>query len=55
MQSSPETVDSQYAWGLRANAIAMLLVTIWFIGRRYQAARIERAAERALDEQALAR
>jgi heme exporter protein C len=55
VQSSPSTVDPQYAWGLRANGIAVLLVASYFIARRYQAAKIERAAEQALDAQALSR
>ena len=55
VQSSPSTVDPEYAWGLRANAFAFLFLTIYFIGKRYEAARIERAAEDALDAQALAR
>jgi heme exporter protein C len=55
VQSSPSTVDPQYAWGLRANGIAVLLVASYFIAKRYQAAKIERAAEQAFDAQALSR
>jgi heme exporter protein C len=54
MQSSPSTVDSPYAWGLRANAIAFLIVLIYFVRTRYIAARIEREVEQRLDAAALA-
>ena len=53
IQSSPSTVDPAYALGLRANAIAFLLVLIYFIRKRYEAASATRAAERAQDEAAL--
>ncbi|HEX6943426.1 MAG TPA: cytochrome c biogenesis protein CcsA [Gemmatimonadaceae bacterium] len=45
MQSSPSTVDPEYVIGLRTNGIAVLLVLIYFIVKRYRAARLERAAE----------
>jgi heme exporter protein C len=54
VQSTPSTVDPAYAWGLRLNAIAFLLVLIYFIRARYLAARLEREAERRLDDAALA-
>lgn len=54
IQSSPSTVDSEYAWGLRANAIAFLLLLIYFVGRRYYIARAERAAALKLEEISLA-
>jgi len=54
VQSSPSTVDSPYAWGLRANAIAFLIVLIYFVRTRYAAARMEREAEQRLDAAALA-
>jgi heme exporter protein C len=44
-QSSPGTLDPAYTLGLRLNAIAMLLVLIYFIRRRYEIARTERAVE----------
>ena len=52
-QSSPSTVDPAYAWGLRANAIAFLLLLIFLVGRRYQAARIQRATEELNEARAL--
>lgn len=55
MQSTPSTVDPVYAWGLRSNAIAFLLVLIVFIAYRYEALRAEYAEERRLDEAALSR
>lgn len=51
-QSSPSTVDPNYVLGLRANAIAFMLVTIFFIIARYKALQWERAVERA-DEEAI--
>jgi heme exporter protein C len=53
IQSSPSTVDPAYAWGLRLNAIAVLLCLIYFIGRRYEIARAERQLEQRRDELAL--
>ena len=53
IQSSPSTVDPAYVIGLRLNAFAFLFVMIYFIRRRYEAALIERAAERASEAAAL--
>jgi heme exporter protein C len=55
MQSSPSTVDPAYAWGLRLNDIAMLLLLIYFVRRRFQAARVQREAEQVLESVALGR
>jgi heme exporter protein C len=52
-QSSPSTVDPAYALGLRANAIAFLLVLVYLVRRRYQTAVAERDAERRRDDAAL--
>jgi heme exporter protein C len=52
-QSSPSTVDPAYAWGLRLNAIAFLLVMIWLVRARYRAARLERISELAAEYEAL--
>lgn len=54
IQSSPATVDPAYVLGLRLNAFAFLFVMIFFIRRRYEAARLERSAEHALEAAALA-
>lgn len=43
--SSPATLDPAYTMGLRLNAIALLLLMIYFIRRRYEIARLERAVE----------
>ena len=51
--SNPSTLDPAYTLGLRLNAIAMLLVTIWFIRKRYEAARVERAIEHAAQTAAM--
>jgi len=52
-QSSPSTVDPAYAWGLRLNAIAFLLVMIWLVRTRYRAARLERMSELAVEREVL--
>jgi len=51
--SSPDTLDSAYTFGLRLNAIAMLLVLIYFIRTRYAIARLERETEHAAQAAAL--
>jgi heme exporter protein C len=53
LQSSPSTVDPAYAWGLRLNAIAFLLIMIYFVHQRYRAARLERYAELELESRSL--
>ena len=50
VQSSPSTVDPAYAWGLRLNAVAVLVLLVFFIARRYRAARLERMIEARLDD-----
>lgn len=52
-QSSPSTLDPAYTLGLRLNAIALLLVTIYFIRKRYEIARLERAVEHMAEAQAM--
>jgi hypothetical protein len=39
--------------GLRLNAIALLLVTIYFIRKRYEIARLERGVERLAEDAAM--
>jgi heme exporter protein C len=51
--SSPATIDPAYTMGLRLNAIALLLVTIYFIRKRYEIARLERAAEHLAEAAAM--
>ena len=53
IQSSPSTVDPAYVLGLRLNAFAFLFVMIYFVRRRYEAARTERAMEHAARAAAL--
>lgn len=53
MQSSPSTVDPAYVLALRANAFAFLFMMVYFIRRRYEAARLERAAEHTAEAVAL--
>jgi len=51
--SSPSTLDPAYTFGLRINAIAMLLVMIYFIRRRYEIARLERGVEHMAEAAAM--
>lgn len=51
--SSPATLDSAYTMGLRLNAIALLLVMIYFIRKRYEIARLERAVEHMAEAAAM--
>ena len=51
--SSPATLDPAYTMGLRLNAIALLLVMIYFIRRRYEIARLERAIEHMAEAAAM--
>ena len=51
--SSPSTLDPAYTLGLRLNAIAFLLVLIWFIRKRYEIARLERGVEHAAEAAAM--
>ena len=51
--SSPATLDPAYTMGLRINAIALLLVTIYFIRKRYEIARLERAVEQMAESAAM--
>jgi heme exporter protein C len=53
MQSNPSTVDPEYVVGLRTNGIAVLLVLIYFIAKRYRAAKTERMAEHLAERAAL--
>ena len=53
VQSSPATVDTTFAWGLRINAIAFLLLMIYFIRERYRAAAMEHLLDTTLEERAL--
>jgi len=52
-QSTPGTLDPAYTMGLRLNAIALLLVLIYFIRKRYEIARLERAVEHLAEAQAM--
>ncbi len=51
--SSPATLDPAYTMGLRLNAIALLFVMIYFIRRRYEIARLERAVEHMAEAAAM--
>ena len=52
-QSSPNTLDPAYTMGLRLNAIALLLVAIYFIRKRYEIARLERGVENLAEAAAM--
>jgi len=53
VQSSPATVDDPYVLSLRLNAFAFLFAMIYLVARRYEAARVQRAAEMAREATAL--
>lgn len=53
IQSSPRSLSPEYLRGLLLNLAAFTLLMIWFIWRRYEAARYERAAEHAAQAAAL--
>ena len=53
MQSTPSTLDPAYTRGLRLNALAFLLIAVYFIGRRAHAATLERRAAARDEELAL--
>jgi len=55
MQSTPSTVDPTYAWGLRANAIAFMLVLVVFIAYRFRGLLADYVMEQQLEEAALKR
>lgn len=52
-QSSPRTLDPNYTLGLRVNAIAVMIILIWFIKHRYDTAKMERAADQMHERLAL--
>src|SRR5262249_28899240 len=53
-QSTPASVDPGYKLSLRINAIAVLILTIYFIITRYRAAQLARAAERETEQAIMA-
>ena len=53
VQSSPRTIDPNYTIGLRINAIAFLILLIYFIKHRYETAKLERSAEQVYERAAL--
>jgi heme exporter protein C len=55
IQSTPETLDPAFTLALRLNALALLLVFVALVGRRYHGARLERATEERAAEISLTR
>ena len=53
LPSNASTMDSVYRVGLYTNAIAFVLIMIYFIRRRYELARLQRATELLADAAAL--
>lgn len=53
LQSDPRSLEPVYLRGLLLNFLAFTLLTVFFIRRRYEAARYERAAEHASQAAAL--
>ncbi len=52
-QSNAATMDPGYLMGMRINAVAFVLIMIYFIRRRYELARLRRATELLTDAAAL--
>ena len=46
-------MDSAFAWGLRINAVAFLLLMIYFVRERYRVAAMEHMMETRIEERAL--
>lgn len=53
LQSSPRTLNDAYTMSLRLNAIAALLLIVYFIARRYHIALVERDLEERAEVEAL--
>jgi heme exporter protein C len=53
IQSNPSTMAPAYVVGLETNAIAFVLIMIYFIRRRYEVARLRRATELVAESVAL--
>jgi heme exporter protein C len=53
VQSTSGSIDSGFSWNLRLNAIAFVLLFVYFTAQRYHAAKLERQLEIRLEEQAL--
>lgn len=53
LQTTPQSLSPEYLRGILLNVAAFTLLAIWFIQRRYVAARYERAAEHAQQAAAL--
>ncbi|HUF12218.1 MAG TPA: cytochrome c biogenesis protein CcsA [Longimicrobiales bacterium] len=53
VQSAPSTVDTTFAWGLRVNAVAFLLLMIYFVRERYRVASMEHLLEATIEEREL--
>ena len=51
--SSPSTLDPAYTLGLRLNALAFLVLLVFFIRKRYEIARVEREIEHAAEAAAM--
>lgn len=51
--SSPSTLDPAYTLGLRLNALAFLVLLVYFIRKRYEIARVEREIEHAAEAAAM--
>jgi heme exporter protein C len=52
-QSTTGTLDPVYLWALAVNALAFVLLFVYLLMRRYEAAVLERRAEALLDAEAL--
>ena len=53
VQSTPASVDPMYAWGLRLNALAFMLLLVYFVARTYHASLLEQRGEELAEREAL--
>ena len=53
LQSTPRTLDPAYAASLRLNALAFMLLLVYFVGRTYHASLLEQRGEELAEREAL--
>ncbi|MGQ0815751.1 MAG: cytochrome c biogenesis protein CcsA [Gemmatimonadota bacterium] len=53
VQSTPQTMDSPYLYGLLINTVAFTLLLVYYVALRYETARLESAAEQRAELAAL--
>ena len=53
LQSTPRTLDPAYAASLRLNALAFMLLLVYFVARTYHASLLEQRGEELAEREAL--